>query len=603
MKKYISLILTFVMLLTMIPLSVISVNAETVTGACGENLTWLFDSDTGTLTISGTGDMNSSDWSSYRTQIKRVVIEDGVTSIGVDAFYRCTSLTEVVISNSVTVIGAYAFRFCTSLAEIKIPDSVITIDDYAFYNCSSLKELVIPDSVTKITALAFYSCLSFADITVSENNENYSSKDGVLFNKDMTDLICYPAGKPDTSYIIPGSVTKIGNRAFQNCKSITEVIIPDSVNTIGDHAFDSCSSLKEVVIPYGITLIDEMTFEYCSSLTRIVIPNTVTTIGYDAFYNCTSLKEVVIPDSVTTIDNYAFGNCTSLEEIVIPNSITAIGVSVFYSCTSLKEVVIPNSVTEIGTYAFSYCTSLKEVVIPNSVTTIDKYAFSYCTSLEKIVIPKSVTSIGSYSTFNNCDKNLLKIYGYEGTYAQTYALSNRITFIAKKISDKTIVNHWKNQIRFDINAYGTFAGTFDYRVLASITSDDFMRVFSNEEKALEMIEEAGFVLANGTDVSNFDYETAKKVAMGESKEYTKVPVNYISTYFDTDPSSSGAGDYVMSCLVENIPEADKNMSLATVAYIAYNDGNGNLIYMFYPATASACLAESYDKFFPLAFPS
>lgn len=118
-----------------------------------------------------------------------------------------------------------------------------------------------------------------------------------------------------------------------------------------------------------------------------------------------------------------------------------------------------------------------------------------------------------------------------------------------------------------------------------------------------MIEDAGFIVAKGVDMNDFDYEIAEKVAMNGSGDYTKVPVNYISTYFDTDPLSSGAGDYVMACLVENITEADKNMSLATVAYIAYNDGNGYLNYMFYPATASLCLAETYDKFFPLAFPS
>ena len=165
------------------------------------------------------------------------------------------------------------------------------------------------------------------------------------------------------------------------------------------------------------------------------------------------------------------------------------------------------------------------------------------------------------------------------------------------------INPWKSQIRFDKNEDGTFAGTFDYRVLATITSDDFLSVFGSEKNAENTIVEAGFIMARGDTVNDFDYETAKAVAMGTSTVYTKVNVNTISTSFDTDESASAPGDYVMSCIVEDIPEIDKNMCLATMAYIAYNDNNGDLCYVFYPEIHSVCFDGLYEQYYSLAFPS
>lgn len=172
----------------------------------------------------------------------------------------------------------------------------------------------------------------------------------------------------------------------------------------------------------------------------------------------------------------------------------------------------------------------------------------------------------------------------------------------------SFINPWKSQIRFDKNDDGTFAGTFDYRVLATITSDDLAALFDAgnstvENEAVHAIVETGFVMTKGTDVSSFDYETAKNVVKGTSNAYTKVPVDWISTSFDSDPQSSGKGDYVISCIVEDIPEADKNMCLATMAYIVYNDSDGNLCYMFYPTIDSVCFEGLYEQYYSLAFPS
>ena len=169
-----------------------------------------------------------------------------VTSIGYCAF---TGLTSVEISDSVTSIGRYAFWNCTHLTSVEIPNSVTSIGDHAFRNCSSL-----------------------TDINVDSNNADYSSMDGVLFNKDKTELICYPIGKTNTSYTIPNSVTSIGDCAFRNCTSLTSVTIPDSVTSIGYFAFEGCTSLTSVTIPDSVTIIGSLAFSRCTSLTDLKIP-------------------------------------------------------------------------------------------------------------------------------------------------------------------------------------------------------------------------------------------------------------------------------------------------------------------------------------------
>ncbi|MDR1563032.1 MAG: leucine-rich repeat domain-containing protein [Dysgonamonadaceae bacterium] len=195
-----------------------------ISGTTGP-LTWNLSN--GTLTISGEGEMPDYDdsvpWSSYKSSITTVVIGDGVTSIGRDAFYDCIGLTSVTISESVTSIG-----------------------DWAFYDCSGLTSVTIPNSVTSIGNGAFGSCSALTAIDVSENNTAYASENGVLFNKAKSKLIKYPEGKQDASYNIPNSVTSIGNGAFEDCSGLTSVTIGNSVTSIGNAAFSCCRGLTSV---------------------------------------------------------------------------------------------------------------------------------------------------------------------------------------------------------------------------------------------------------------------------------------------------------------------------------------------------------------------
>ena len=250
--------------------------------ADGSNVTWTLDSD-GTLTISGTGGMK--DRAFYVNQnIKNVVIKDGVTSIGADAFSNCKSLTSIKIPNSVTVIGNSTFENCKSLTSITIPNSVTSIGNYAFLGCIRLTSITIPDSVTSIGLQTFAYCESLTSIT------------------------------------IPNSVTSIGNKAFQDCTSLTSRTIPNSVKSIGS-AFFGCTSLTSITIPNSVTSIGDGAFAYCESLTSITIPNSVTSIGHSAFAYCTSLTSITIPNSVTKIGNGAFEACTNLTSIIIDREV------------------------------------------------------------------------------------------------------------------------------------------------------------------------------------------------------------------------------------------------------------------------------------------
>ena len=287
--------------------------------------------------------------------------------------FRNQKQTSYFIPNSVTSIGEGAFSFCSSLSEVVIPNSVTSIGDGAFFACNSLAEVVIPNSVVYINGNPFYAWLGKLECL----SPSFVYENNILFNKNKSRIISFRNQK-QTSYVIPNSVTSIGDRAFFACNSLSEVVIPNSVTSIGDRAFSFCSSLAEVVIPNSVTSIGDYAFFGCSSLSEVVIPNSVTSIGENAFSGCSSLAEVVIPNSVTSIGEGAFSFCSSLSEVVIPNSVTSIGEGAFSFCSSLSEVVIPNSVTSIGEGAFSFCSSLSEVVIPNSVTSIGEGAFENC---------------------------------------------------------------------------------------------------------------------------------------------------------------------------------------------------------------------------------
>lgn len=258
----------------------------------------------------------------------------------------------------VTRIEDNAFNSCKSLTKITIPDSVTSIGDWAFVSCSALTNITIPRSVTSIGYRAFGSCANLTSINVASDNNYYSDKNGVLFNKKKTELIQYPSGKPESAYTIPNSVTSIEDGAFASCYSLISITIPNSVTSIGAGAFDQCESLTSINVASdnnfysdknGVLFNKEKTelIQYPGGKTEsaYTVPNSVISIGDGAFASCYKLISVTIPNSVTSIGEDAFFWCCNLTSITIPQSVISIGNSAFWECRSLTNITIPDGVS------------------------------------------------------------------------------------------------------------------------------------------------------------------------------------------------------------------------------------------------------------------
>lgn len=360
-----------------------------------------------------------------------------VTSIGKDAFLRCTNMWSVTIPNGITEIGESAFAGCTAIRKIELPNSVTFIASHAFEG-SGLRNCTIPENITGIEEYTFYCC------------------------EDLT------------SVTIPNSVCTIGKGAFDSCSSLTSITISKNVTSIGDQAFYKCSALNTIIVEEGNPVYDSR--EECNAIIKTsenmliigcmktTIPNSVTSIGEYAFTG-SGLTSVTIPKSVISIGRGAFSYCSSLTTIkveeenavydsrnncngiiltadnelvsgcsntIIPNSVTSIGKSAFHGCSSLTSIAIPNSVTSIGEWAFSHCVGLTSITIPESVISISNYTCNYCIGLTTVTIGSNVTSIG-YMAFYCC-KKLKDFYCYAINIPET----NDDTFMSCTLDKVTL---------------------------------------------------------------------------------------------------------------------------------------------------------------------
>lgn len=362
-----------------------------------------------TLVIRGTGEMAdysyNSPWKDY--SYSSVIIESGATTIGKTAFSYSSNLETVTIPDSVKSIGEGAFYKSKALEQVTIPQKLESIGNAAFYECKSLTQITIPASVTDIGELAFRRCNKLY-IEADAQNPYYTSIGGALFDKNMEELLWYPAA--NGAYSIPEGVKTIGSMAFEG-SGLTQVTFPNSVRRIEKYAFEGCGKLEKVSLSDDLKAIERNAFDGCSSLTFIDIPDGVESIGAYTFYGCSSLPQIHLPDGITSIEDGTFYGCRQLETIIIPDSVTSIGAEAFLS-SGLTAVDIPAHVTDIGEKAFYHCRNLVTVNIPYGVISIGDRAFAECSSLQKIVIPDSVKSLGE-KVFDNC--NALQSICYPGT--------------------------------------------------------------------------------------------------------------------------------------------------------------------------------------------
>jgi hypothetical protein len=296
-----------------------------------------------------------------------LVISATTTSIEESACYDCNGLTGITIPNSVITIGRYAFWGCSKLTYITIPNSVTTIGVDAFRECTGLTGITISSSVTSIGTNAFLFCSG--DIDVDVNNVNYSSLNGILYDKKLTTLIHCPTSKSD-NLVIPASVTTIKSLAFTDCIGLTDIAIPASVTSIESLAFSTSGNIN----------VDVNNANYSSS-EGILYNKELTTL-----IRCPISKSnnLVIPASVASIETFAFGGCDELTGITIPNSVTSIGSYAFNYCSKLTGITIPSSVDSIKDYTFYRCTGLTHITIHNAVTSIGNAAFADCSGLTTI---------------------------------------------------------------------------------------------------------------------------------------------------------------------------------------------------------------------------
>lgn len=386
-------------------------------GSCGDGLTYTYEEATKTLTIckteEGSGEMQNFDelyysstnapWCGYQSNIVKIAIESGVTSIGSVAFYGCNSLTSISIPEGVKHIGGGAFADCSKLTTIDIPKSVTTIDGSAFYGCNGLESINIPEGVTTINNFIFSGCTNLTSINIPEEVTTIGES---AFN-GCTNLF---------SIIIPAEVTAIGKSAFKDCSSLISIKIPKGITTIGRSTFEGCSSITSLYIPEGVTSIGNSAFCDCSSITSLYIPEDVTSIGNNAFSNCSSITSINIPKGVTSIGKYAFNGCSGMKKVIISDIATWCRLS-FGNATAnplhhahhlydeedkeIKDLIIPDEVTSIGNWNFEGCSGLTSVNIGNHVTSIGNYAFQNCSGLTTITMGNSVTNFGN-AAFNGC---------------------------------------------------------------------------------------------------------------------------------------------------------------------------------------------------------
>ena len=447
-------------------------HAATYTGKCGNDVTWNLNTDTGLLSISGTGEMDyhvwKSPWEDYKASIRTVKIGNGVTNISSSAFSGCTSLTSATIGNSVTRIDYCAFYGCTELASVTIPESVTSLGWSIFEGCKNLSHVTFnsidcsSDAVEDYQHPVFAACPSLKSVTIGEKVKTIPP---YLFHF-CTGLL---------NVTIPNSVTSIGEGAFWLCRNLESILISDNIMHIGSRAFEEtaysrdANNWKDGVLYVGKHLIKSEK-DISGSIT--LLPGT-RCIGDYAFTECRSITEMIIPEGATSIGYRAFWCCSHLARVKIPDTVSEIGEWAFENCSSLTEVTIPNRVKHIKDSTFQFCNSLTNVALGDGITSIGSDAFYYCPKLTNIHVPSSVTRIGT-SAFHTCNSSFYICNHSAYCYAKWYADANEVPFRicqTHESSDNDVYNLGEETYSFE--NYGDEDSPFGHCFGMAITSSGY----------------------------------------------------------------------------------------------------------------------------------
>lgn len=440
-KKLFALSLALAVLMGLLPFPAeAAILASGVCGADGNEVTWTLERKTaeqdGRMTISGMGIMydyakaEDVPWHTYLEQVEIVVIEAGVTTVGKNAFQGCTNLKTVTLPDGLTSIGDAAFYHCDALTEVTLPESLTSIGKNAFGFCA-LTKLDIPAKVTNIGESAFYKCAALTEITVNEENTAYSAEEGVLFNKDKTALLCYPAKKSGTDYTVPETVTEIGSYAFYSGSVLTTVTFPKVRNggltKIGAYAF-AYSIVSKLTIPSSLKAVEEYAFYECAGLSD----NDGTPAGTVEYSgNRQQWSSLIMGDG-----NYRLTNSNIIFENMQQDNVLAsgecgtLGNNAFWSVRKVKEKDENNRDIEViellisgqgamkdyrsaaavpwASYkadaeseAVDYRSQIQKVRVDEGITTLSDYTCYDCANLTAATLPTTLKSMGSRA-FADC---------------------------------------------------------------------------------------------------------------------------------------------------------------------------------------------------------
>ena len=388
---------------------------DSIYSSWGDRVKWQLKKD-GTMVLFGEGRMDTDDdyempWKKLKSQIKKVVIEEGVENIcgftgcknlefiqwadtvnSVEnyTFYGCSSLTEVYLPGTVKHWEKYVFGNCTGLKKVTVDEDICFDGDVResgrdmFCGCTNLEEIVLPDGLTVIPSYFYSDCTKLQTYSIPSNVTYWGS---------------FPPNTGLKKFTLPDSVKILGDGGFSDCSSMEEIILPEGLEEI-HMAFYDCTGLKTITIPSTVKKLKD-TFKYCGTLESVEIPDSVEAVEGDVFYKCTNLKSVRLPDCMIYMPADFCDGCTSLESVTLSKNLKDIGG--FAGCTSLKSIEIPDGVTVIWYHAFESCKSMESVKLPKNLKRMRISAFRECSSLKEIEIPAKVKKIEK-AVFKDCKK-------------------------------------------------------------------------------------------------------------------------------------------------------------------------------------------------------